>query len=207
MVTFSDCMTLLLTFFVLLLSFSAFDDSIFAKLRVIYSRGLNSITPLRLSESETFLYMLDLTRSNDLEKGSEKPTLDRGTEDQSKQDTEPPDFHTRKVFLISSERVFVGKGTLLTMDGRRLLSEMGDFIAEVQPRVVISENGPAGGGDLGLRRAWAILDYFANKKKLDTECFSIAAESTAPHITMQGRRNQQDHRKLEIVFLERNLYR
>jgi len=207
MVTFSDCMTLLLTFFVLLLSFSAFDESIFAKLRVIYSRGLNSITPLRLSESETFLYMLDLTRSNDLEKGSEKPTLDRGTENQSKRETEPPDFHTRKVFLISSERIFIGQGTVLTLNGRRLLSEMGDFIAEIQPRVVISENGPKGGGDLGLRRAWTILDYFANKKNLDSKHFSIAAESTAPHITMQGRRNQQDHRKLEIIFLERNLYR
>ena len=30
MVTFSDCMTLLLTFFVLLLSFSSFDDSAFS---------------------------------------------------------------------------------------------------------------------------------------------------------------------------------
>ena len=32
MVTFSDCMTLLLTFFVLLLSFSSFDDKVFWKL-------------------------------------------------------------------------------------------------------------------------------------------------------------------------------
>ncbi len=35
MVTFSDFMTLLLTFFVLLLSFSSFDDRVFRKLKVI----------------------------------------------------------------------------------------------------------------------------------------------------------------------------
>ena len=38
MVTFSDCMTLLLTFFVLLLSFSSFDDDgVFRHLKVICS--------------------------------------------------------------------------------------------------------------------------------------------------------------------------
>ena len=36
MVTFSDCMTLLLTFFVLLLSFSSFDENLFRKLKSIF---------------------------------------------------------------------------------------------------------------------------------------------------------------------------
>ena len=43
MVTFSDCMTLLLTFFVLLLSFSSFDDKVFRKLKVIFMNALPAV--------------------------------------------------------------------------------------------------------------------------------------------------------------------
>ena len=39
MVTFSDCMTLLLTFFVLLLSFSSFDDKAYRKFITILAQG------------------------------------------------------------------------------------------------------------------------------------------------------------------------
>ena len=44
MVTFSDCMTLLLTFFVLLLSFSSFDDKAFRKMSTALATGKSSIT-------------------------------------------------------------------------------------------------------------------------------------------------------------------
>ena len=62
MVTFSDCMTLLLTFFVLLLSFSSFDDDIFRKLRVFFAKELCAVDPLTkekesVIERETIKHM------------------------------------------------------------------------------------------------------------------------------------------------------
>ena len=44
MVTFSDCMTLLLTFFVLLLTFSSFDDKSFRKMTTALSTALPSVS-------------------------------------------------------------------------------------------------------------------------------------------------------------------
>ena len=65
MVTFSDCMTLLLTFFVLLLSFSSFDDDkVFRHLKVIYSNAFAallgvSFNPSRSGSSPTAICALE----------------------------------------------------------------------------------------------------------------------------------------------------
>ena len=52
MVTFSNCMTLLLTFFVLLLSFSSFDERIFKKLQMIFQAELPKVTKLEERSKE-----------------------------------------------------------------------------------------------------------------------------------------------------------
>ena len=44
MVTFSDCMTLLLTFFVLLISFSSFDEKVFQRMESALAEGLGSVS-------------------------------------------------------------------------------------------------------------------------------------------------------------------
>jgi chemotaxis protein MotB len=55
MVTFSDCMTLLLTFFVLLLSFSSFDDRIFRQLKTIFGDALPAAAPGVKTDRDAFL--------------------------------------------------------------------------------------------------------------------------------------------------------
>ncbi|MHC4723131.1 MAG: flagellar motor protein MotB [Planctomycetota bacterium] len=77
MVTFSDCMTLLLTFFVLLLSFSTFEDKTFSDLRVIYSTYLPSIG-LRTRATEEAVSQVQLIRiESEPDQGSEKPTEEK----------------------------------------------------------------------------------------------------------------------------------
>ncbi|MHC4539127.1 MAG: flagellar motor protein MotB, partial [Planctomycetota bacterium] len=78
MVTFSDCMTLLLTFFVLLLSFSSFDDRVFRRLKVSYSRAFSRITPVLGSERDSLLLLPRIRHTDDLDQGSEKPTPEDG---------------------------------------------------------------------------------------------------------------------------------
>jgi len=213
MVTFSDCMTLLLTFFVLLLSFSSFDDKIFWKLRVIFSGSMPSVRRAGQKDKDAFLRIEQIEMTTGLDEGSEKPTLAKGSQDRSKQETEPEDFHSRKVFLISSRRVFWGKGTTISSEGGRIITTMATFLKEVPSRVVISENGS--GDDksdeqLGLARAWAVLEYFTAKQGLDKKWFSISVTGTLAQESFvsgipAGTRLELG-RTLEIVLLERSIY-
>ena len=217
MVTFSDCMTLLLTFFVLLLSFSSFSDQkdIF-RTTVIFSEqpSLSSETSKEqesLAATELFQY------SEDLGKGSEKPTLARGGEDNLKEETEPANFRNRKIFLISSDTIFWGKGTRISVQGEKILTAMASFLNEVPNRVVISESGQTeaqSSGHSGLQRAWAVMEYLTTKQALDKQQFSISAASTVAETdslenTARNERNpaaSQAERMLEIVLLERSIY-
>ena len=105
MVTFSDCMTLLLTFFVLLLSFSSFDDRIFRKLQMIFMKDLPTITDRDKKNKDSIVPPEQIQKTADLLKGSEKPTLNRGLEDNLIKETRI-DFRGKNVLSISSDKIF-----------------------------------------------------------------------------------------------------
>jgi chemotaxis protein MotB len=218
MVTFSDCMTLLLTFFVLLLSFSSFDIKIFRELKVIFSKNLPSTSPQGQRDKDAFLPTRQIQQGiAGPYEGSEKPTLSRGSEDNRKEDTEPVDFHSRKVFLIPSEKIFWGKGTAISIGGRDIMASMASFLKEVPSRVVISESRPGEGEadrQFGLLRAWAVLEYLTTKQGLDKKWFSISATSTLAQESFESDEPARartgvpagPERSLEIVLLERSIY-
>lgn len=213
MVTFSDCMTLLLTFFVLLLSFSSFDDRVFRQLKAIFADALPAVAPEAKKDRDSFLSTQQIQITPELDEGSEKPTLDKGFVDRTKDETEPADFNRRKVFLIESDRIFWGKGIAISSEGRNIMSIMASFLKEVPSRIVISENAP--GNDelneqLGLRRSWAVLNYFTTEQNLDKKRFSISAASTL--VPQQSGESpnaigaEEPERMLEIILLERSIY-
>ena len=214
MVTFSDCMTLLLTFFVLLLSFSSFDDKVFRKLRVIFMDAL-PVPSTRQSKEQSRDAVLpteQIDMTPELREGSEKPTLLTGLDNNVREET-PADFRSRKVFSISSEKVFWGNGALISAEGRRIMTKMGSFLKEVPSRVVICENGPAGKGgteQLGLSRAWAVLEYLSSSQNLDKNWFSVSAGSILAQESLisgePSRTSIKSERTLEIVLLERSVY-
>jgi chemotaxis protein MotB len=212
MVTFSDCMTLLLTFFVLLLSFSSFDEKIFRKLKVIFMDALPGTSQSKELNRDAVLSTKQIIMTPELGEGSERPTLLEGLDDNVREET-PADFRSRKVFSVSSEKVFWGNGALISAEGRRIITTMASFLEEVPSRVVICENGPAGTGgaeQLGLSRAWAVLEYLTSSQNLDKNWFSISAASTLAQeglrIGEPSRANLKSERTLEIVLLERSIY-
>jgi len=148
----------------------------------------------------------------ELAEGSEKPTLLKGLDNNVREET-PADFRSRKVFSISSEKVFWGNGALISAEGRRIMTTMASFLREVPSRVVICENGPAGKGgaeQLGLSRAWAVLEYLSSSQNLDKNWFSVSAGSI---LAQEGLRSVEpslasikSERTLEIVLLERSIY-
>ena len=211
MVTFCDSMTLMLTFFVLLFSFSSFDEGVFEQLSLPVGKDLSGVSPTVVRDKSAFLPSNRIVPVEYLSDGSEKPTLDRGGEENLKEETESANAHNRKVFLASSDKIFYGKGTAISLQGRKTLSYMASFLKEVPNRVVISENGQVDENFdeyWGLQRAWAVIEYLTTKHNLDKSLFSIAARTLQEDLG----RNQQDWsetksgRMLEIVLLERSIY-
>lgn len=222
MVTFSDCMTLLLTFFVLLLSFSSFDDKAFRRMGSALSAGLPSVGTSISWDRDAFLDMEKIKYKKEVDKGSEKPTLDEENEGILEEQANPPNLHNRKVFLTSSDKVFWGRGTLISFKGREILSDMASFLETVPNKIIISENGQINqkaepnSRDIGLQRAWAVMNYLTVKQGLDRKRFSISAVSTVPLRTLSPMARRSGHesratsyewsdRMLEIVILERSI--
>ncbi len=209
MVTFSDCMTLLLTFFVLLLSFSSFDEKIFRKMEKALAEGLPSVRTSITKDREAFRAVEPIVYKEEPEKGSEKPTLDGQIEANPIEVLDLPTLHNRKVFVTRSDNIFWGRGVAISLEGRRILSDIAVLLKTVPNRIVINENGPAedtdqvgARQDIGLERAWAAMEYLVAKQGLDKTRFNISAVSTVP-----ARASQGSKRMFEIVILERSVYR
>ena len=177
-------------------------------MKIIYSRALTNISPIRQSNRDSFLYLKPL-KNPELERGSEKPTLEIGDKDGLLEETQSEDFYKLKVFIVSSKKVFWGKGTAISSEGRDIMSTMASFLKQMPNRVVISENGPGDedGEQYGPARAWALLEYLTEKQGLDKKRFSIAAASTLPQDRLEnGLVRADSERAVEIVLLEWSIY-
>ena len=214
MVTFSDCMTLLLTFFVLLLSFSSFDNRLFPSLKVVYSEALNSITPTpRRSDRDALLYLPPVKYVATIDKGSEKPTLTQSVRESLINEAQLVDPHRDVVFRIPSEKIFWGQGIALSPEGRQIMEIIASLIDNIPRRVVVGENGlkgDEGSEDFGLARAWAIIEYLTTRQSLDRGRFSISATTTltqgSPGKSEPEAGHSESERMVEIVLLQRSVY-
>jgi chemotaxis protein MotB len=213
MVTFSDCMTLLLTFFVLLLSFSSFDDKVFRKMETALAEAMPSIGISMEKDRDAFLTVRQIQYKEELNKGNEKPTLKGNIEANVKEDVTLMPFQNRKVFLISSDKVFWGKGTFISARGRKILSDIASLLKTVPNRIAISENNQTTNKksiNLGLDRAWAVTEYLTEQEHLDKNRFSVSAASTIPQQDLSDGQvdstRSEGRRMLEIVILERSIY-
>ncbi|MHC4741154.1 MAG: flagellar motor protein MotB [Planctomycetota bacterium] len=214
MVTFSDCMTLLLTFFVLLLSFSSFDDRVFYSLKVVYSDALSSISLIRYRNQDSFIEEVDPIQSpKELDKGSEKQTPADGINDALMKDKPLVDLGRGRVILIPSANIFWGNGKVISSSGRESLSVLASFLAKVSNRVVISEHGPANmqqDYDYGLARAWAVSEHLVQVHGLAKKQFSLSAASTLPPEGLAREEpdslRTQAERTVEIVLLDRSIH-
>ena len=224
MVTFSDCMNLLLTFFVLLVTFSSFDTEVLTDLGSAFSRVFPGIAfnPAGAElDKSALLPSTQLTAVEAHAEGSEKPTLARGPEDNIKPMTQTADFRTRKAFFADSKAIFWGKGTAISSEGKETLETLALFLKAVPSRVVISERSLDNqkSDPLGLDRAWAVIEYLTTIQGLDRKRFNISAASTLSDTSSKdiglssfslsqenGGAKIKDERTLEIVLLERSMY-
>ncbi len=209
MVTFSDCMTLLLTFFVLLLTFSSFDERVFKKLRAIYCDAFPTIHSRVRASKESLLEIEQLRYLEDIDKGSEKATYELGSEGVL-HEQHTNDYKKHKVFLIRSDEVFWGKGTAMSQQGRETLSTLARFLKDMPENVVVSENSPQRNDpELSMARAWAVIEHLTSQHGLDIDRFNVSAGSTIGQTGFElfslTEQDNQPRRLLEIVLLQRSL--
>jgi chemotaxis protein MotB len=214
MVTFSDCMTLLLTFFVLLISFSSFDVKTFRRMEAAIAEGLPSIGLRLNNEVEAFRSKPEVALQEPPEAGSESPTVDGQYESNPTETLDFLDFQRQKIFLMPSENVFWGQGTRISGHGRRVFTDVAALIETLPNRVVISEHGfetDHEESELGLRRAWQVVRLLSTRHGLDQTRFSVsgagtvAAESIVQSGLFEGRTDGR--RVVEVAILDRSLYR
>jgi chemotaxis protein MotB len=203
MLTFSDCMTLLLTFFVLLMSFSSFDDvGIFRKLRELFGGQFSSLSINAKQPKDAFLDQFVVHEEQQIDKGSEKPTLAEGDKNNLKEETSE-NFHDKKIFIADSAGIFWGNGVVLSEKGKRVMSILADFIKQVPNNIVICEK-PVQDNDkelnIGQERAWNIVDYLCKKHGINYDRFMISSCGMIDNISS----SKKNDRMVEIVLLERS---
>ena len=199
MVTFSDCMTLLLTFFVLLLSFAGFADNTLEGIGSSFANALPSLAMSFTDEQESMWKRKQIRKKEKIKVGSETPTLKPNEGSNFMRERKPLDFRNLRVFTIPSKEFFYGKGDVISQEGKKVLDQLAKFLLFAPTRVVISENGPGDDRNAGLQRAWTVLEYLDSKKGLRRELFSVTASTT-----VLG--NRPEHRMLEITLLERDVF-
>lgn len=203
MVTFSDCMTLLLTFFVLLLSFSSFDENSLKRLKSSLAAELPSFNS-RQSTKSAFVEQ-PIPPEDHIDKGSEKPTLTKKINEGLKKETPSINFREQKVFSIPSDEIFWGNGSAISKQGKEILSDFASFVKHIPSRIVISENGKDK-EYLGTQRAWAAIEYLTKKQGLGSDRFSISTRSMVSGDNKSGLSVGKAGRGFEIVLLERSTY-
>lgn len=200
MVTFSDCMTLLLTFFVLLLSFSSFDDKIFFKLRPYFLKQMPKINKDKPKTKSSLKEPLDSPREDQPENGSESPTDPRNEKSGSMEEDFSDDFSIHKVFTADSAKFFWGNGKVLSSEGKDTLSNIAKFLSMRQEKVVISENSIETGEQRELERSWEIAEFLVNKG-IERGRMSITSNTTL----QPRKREMQSERMVEIALLEQKV--
>ena len=192
MVTFSDCMQLLLTFFVVLMTFSSFDDAKMARLSGAFNFRPNLSIFSNEQEIDDSIVPEPPSVVDKTEKGAEKPNsletemIKNPKEPRPVVDTEA--YRDERVFYIPSRRLFLGNGSFLTKEGQDYLERIASFLKLVPCVVIMGEVRPddqletphAPLPENGLARCWTILQFFTVTQGVPPERFCISATNSCP---------------------------
>lgn len=198
MLTFCDCMTLLLTFFVLLISFATFEKNTLPELGESFARALPAIGLMSKDKAESLYQKHQTSEASKQPDGTETRTLAEAQSSNYMREKKPLDFRNLKVFTIPSQDFFWGRGAAISEQGRQVLDTLAEFLIHQTGRIVVSENGPDGDRSLGLSRSMAVMEYLVQKHRLESGRFNLTSSTT--------QRQAPDVRQLEITLLDRSVY-
>ncbi len=206
-VTFTDCMTLLLCFFVLLLAYSTFDEFSLQRLAAAFETEQR---PTIFKDERSVAQMVEPreTPTEHIEQGTrvrDDVYPDRDLPPKSRNVIVADEaYKDRRVVRLSSSMLFNGRGVELTVDGKERLALIAEFLEVMPCRVIIGESrppsaiGPGYVPNIGLKRSWAVMDYLTNQVEIDPKRFSVSADGAV----FSGQSSQP---MMEIVMLSRRI--
>lgn len=179
LVSFSDCMTLLLCFFVLLMTFSSFDEQKFDMLC-----GAFQSMSYDWLESNPDRPTSSITKSRDAKDFPRNgPTVPTDEEDNDSPNRAPIElldmdlYKDRTVFYLPSQRFFWGQGVNITSEGKDYLHFMAVFLNRLPCRIVVSESSGMTNRNIGLRRSWAVMKWMTSSENIEPDRFTITTQS------------------------------
>ncbi len=206
-VTFTDCMTLLLCFFVMLLSYSSFSEEVFESLSGAFFSGLHEFNPYFQNTDNDSIILKKSINWNENDSGSDTMN-DRFARSQkfpkhrphiSSQDA----YKDRRVFYLPTESLFVGETAVWRPGPHKHLKMIASFLQKVPCQVIVGESRalkPSNTARVKLDRAIGVLDYLQQASGLEADQFSISAsESGAAGTHGQGRP------VIEVALLKREI--
>ncbi len=202
MTTFCDCMTLLLCFFVMLLSFSSFEPIRLRRLTGAFeTMEYDSIFSGKVDPTDTMIEPMSIAQEH-TKRGSEKPT------DMPDKNVRKPAagvemlsadaFKDRRTLLLPSDDVFWGDGARIRPQATALLDKMVPYLDMVGGFTVIGESRsprPGSASELSMRRSLALASYLADKAAMLPEKFSISGTDSGASGRFEGKP------VVEITFL------
>ena len=213
-VTFSDLMTLLLTFFVLLVSMSSLD-------RQSISR-IFSMLPGKsgLMNKQAWYGSKELPDEEwNYNRLSELMTQVSELQRKKESEIKPGDIKiiekSKGMVLIIANKILFEKGkATLSPKSRELLDVIGDFLDQCNNNISIeghSDNTPIktaqfpSNWELSGARALSVLEYFTRVRAMPSSRFKIAAfGDTRPIVPNTTEGNKARNRRIEIVILNKN---
>jgi hypothetical protein len=196
MISFADMASLLMAFFVMLTTFSSFGPKESIKLRQVINATLApDLYGGWLRDKPLGQMGHQMPASSQGIKGSEKPTLEEPSGVGGLIETKNKEFRNQKVFIIESEKAFLGSGTAISAEGREFLDPLALLLIKMPGRIAVSEVGPGNKPDTGINRAVAVVEYLCDKGVPKNRC-SVGTRATMPET------NYKTARILEITLLE-----
>ncbi len=208
MLTFSDCLTLLLTFFVLLMTFSSIGEETIPGLRNAFRKVMPSFQWSDKMYRNTLMTVMGANPVEATLEGSEHATLEKGTGGLLKESAEFGDPFEPRVFLIPSGKVFAGKAAAISPQGRDILDSFAAYLKRVSNGVIIGEHsyeGVATYNKFELARASAAADYLITKGGIEAGRIGISSGRALDEQQLTGHVKEANNRVLEIVLLGQDI--
>lgn len=196
-VTFSDCMTLLLCFFVLLLTFSSFEEVEMRRLAGAFEyMTLHSIFP-NPKEIKSSVVPPVPRQQDQVERGADTPQDEQWDRVQKPKATRSilslEAYKDRRRIIYRSPRMFHGESTQLTQYARDRLATIARFWQRMPCRIVVSETSRG----TGAGRAAVVVRRFIETEGVSPEyCF----------VTRRGAPAQPEYAELTIELLSLGTY-
>jgi len=221
MVTFSDLSTLLLTFFVLLLSMSTMDQKTFksmfhnftASCGILYFKEYGEIYRPKLvlmqALTEKLKDSLVVKRSDDFPKDLISPKEEK-TFEETGSSLVVENFKGGFKLVFGHNMLFLSGSADIQEEIKPLIEKIGSFMRNSDYQVYIdghTDNVPMKGGkyssngELSLARAYNLMEYFVTKENISPLSIALAGygelHPVAPNSAPEGRAR---NRRVEIIF-------